>query len=224
MNHIIQIAGIRDQAEAELLMDCGVDWLAFPLRLPFHMEDLSEVEAARIIQSIRPPHEAVLITYLNRAEEIAALCRKLGVRRVQIHGDISGAELTTLRTLDPSLFVIKSLIIRENNQSELEMRVRELGARVDAFITDTYDPETGAVGATGKTHDWRTSRRLVEATSRPLMLAGGLSPGNVARAIRQVRPAGVDAHTGVEDNAGRKDKKLIQLFVKESRKAFSEIP
>jgi hypothetical protein len=53
-----------------------------------------------------------------------------------------------------------------------------------------------ASGATGKTHDWRVSRRLVEVADKPVILAGGLNPENVKRAILEVRPAGVDSHSG----------------------------
>ncbi|MBP2681380.1 MAG: phosphoribosylanthranilate isomerase, partial [Candidatus Krumholzibacteriota bacterium] len=94
---------------------------------------------------------------------------------------------------------------------------------VDAFLTDTFDESTGRWGATGKTHDWSVSRRLVERSSRPVILAGGLTPQNVARAIREVRPAGVDAHTGVEDSRGRKDRSLVERFVAEARRAFASL-
>jgi len=221
MKHIIQIAGIIDQQEAELLLACGVDWLGFPLRLTIHKEDLSEAEAARIITSLRPPHEGVLITYLNTADEILALCQTLGVRKVQLHGDIALDHLRALKVRDPSLFVIKSLIVRHNNLSELAAEVRSLSPHVEAFITDTYDPETEACGATGKTHDWQVSRRLVEISPRPVILAGGLRPENVARAIREVRPAGVDVHTGVEGSNGRKDARLVRAFVQQAREAFA---
>ena len=65
---------------------------------------------------------------------------------------------------------------------------------VDAYITDTFDPQTGAAGATGKTHDWRVSKECVRQSPRPVILAGGLHPANVRDAILAVRPAGVDAH------------------------------
>jgi len=220
MKHIIQIAGIIDQQEAEMLIAGGVDWLGFPLRLASHQEDILEAEAAQIIKSIRPPQEGVLITYLNQADEIVTFCQTLGTKRVQLHGDIVLDQLKAVRALDPSLFVIKSLIVHKNNQTELEARVRSLSPHVDAFITDTYDPETGACGATGKTHDWRVSRRLVEISSRPVILAGGLRPENVARAIREVQPAGVDAHTGVEGPHGRKDVQRVRIFVQRAREAF----
>ncbi len=92
---------------------------------------------------------------------------------------------------------------------------------VDAFITDTFDPKTGASGATGKTHDWRVSRRLVELADRPVILAGGLTPENVKRAILEVRPAGVDSHTGVEDTSGRKSREKVRKFLSEAYEGFA---
>ena len=94
---------------------------------------------------------------------------------------------------------------------------------VDAFLTDTHDPETGADGATGRTHDWSISRRLAERSPRPLVLAGGLVPENVHRAVLAVRPAAVDAHTGVEGPDGRKTEELVRGFVDEARRGFAEI-
>ncbi len=222
MKHLVQIAGIRDQQEAEMLMACGVDWLGFPLRLTVHKEDLREAEAAQIIKSLRPPHAGVLITYLNQADEIVAFCQSLGVRKVQLHSEISLDQLKAVKALAPNVFVIKSLIVRQNNQSELKAEVRSLSPHVDAFITDTYDPVSGACGATGKTHDWKVSRRLVEISPRPVILAGGLRPENVARAITEVRPAAVDAHTGLEDPNGRKDVQLVRAFVEQARAAFTK--
>ncbi len=222
MKYSIQIAGIRDQQEAEMLMACGVDWLGFPLRLTVHEEDLLEAEAAQIIKSLRPPHAGVLITYLNQADEIVAFCQGLGVRKVQLHSEISLDQLKAVKALAPNVFVIKSLIVHQNNQSELEAEVRSLSPHVDAFITDTYDPVSGACGATGKTHDWKVSRRLVQISPRPVILAGGLRPENVARAISEVRPAAVDAHTGVEGSNGRKDVQLVRVFVEQARAAFTK--
>ena len=215
---VTQVAGIRDRAEAALLKECGIHYLGFPLRLPVNREDLSEAEAAAIIRSLRPPARGVLITYLDQAQAIADFCRALGARMVQLHGDISAAELARLRELDPGLTLIKRL----HPMSVLERSVVELGRLVDGFLTDTYAPETGAAGATGRTHDWAVSRRLVELSSRPVILAGGLTPANVRQAIAAVRPAGVDVHTGVEDASGRKDRAKVMEFVAEARAAFAE--
>jgi len=222
MKHFIQIAGIRDQQEAEMLIAAGVDWLGFPLKLTIHKEDLLEAEAVQIIKSLRPPHEGVLITYLNKADEIVTLCHSLGTGKVQIHGEITLEQLKAVKVLDSSLFVIKSLVVRDNNQNALEDEVHSLSPNIDAFITDTYDPASGACGATGKTHDWQVSRRLVEISPRPVILAGGLRPENVARAITEVRPAAVDVHTGVEGPDGRKDLRHVRVFIEQARAAFTK--
>ena len=217
---LIQIAGVIDAAEAQMLQQCGIRYLGFPLRLPVHREDLTEEEAAAIIKSLAPPVFGVLITYLHEASEIAAFCHALGARIVQLHGDIERDELKRLKTLDPNLTVIKSLVIGMHEDKTLEALVSKLSPFVDAFITDTFDPKTGASGATGKTHDWRISRRLVELADKPVILAGGLTPENVKRAILEVRPAGVDSHTGVEDSNGRKSREKVRKFVSEAQEAF----
>ena len=218
--NLIQIAGVIDAAEAQMLQRCGVRYLGFPLRIPVHREDLTEREAAAIIGSLTPPVFGVLITYLYEATEIAAFCHALGAPIVQIHGDIDRGELKRLKSLDPNLTVIKSLVVGMSDHKVLEATLRKLSPFVDAFITDTFDPKTGASGATGKTHDWRVSRRLVELADRPIILAGGLTPENVKRAILEVGPTGVDSHTGVEDSTGRKSREKVQKFLSEANEAF----
>jgi len=220
---LVQIAGVIDLEEAQMLARCGVRYLGFPLRLPVQRPDLTEREAARIIERLEPPAQAVLITYLNDAGTIAAFCMELGVRIVQLHGNIGRHQLETLRALDPGLTVIKGLIVGLQDDRALEAMLTELSPVVDAYLTDTFDPKTGASGATGRTHDWQVSRRLVELSDRPVILAGGLTPGNVRQAILEVQPSGVDAHSGLEDASGRKSREKVEAFVSEARAAFSEV-
>jgi phosphoribosylanthranilate isomerase len=216
----IQVAGVIDQAEAELLVKCGVRYLGFPLRLPVHREDLSEGEAAAIIRNLRSPARAVLITYLNQAGEIVEFCRALGASVIQLHGEIDPSELRSIKERDPNVAIIKSLVIGLHPVGQLLDLVLRTALYVDAYITDTFDPKTGACGATGKTHDWAVSRQFVRCSPRPVILAGGLTPENVRDAIRAVRPAGVDAHTGLEDAFGRKSEEKVRRFVSEAQEAF----
>lgn len=220
MNKIIQIAGIIDIDEAKMLMNACVDYLGFPLRLPVNKEDITENEAASVIKTILHPHRAVLITYLDMADDIIELCDKINVNIVQLHGKISKEELEKTKILRPDIEIIKSLVVRKDNIAELERMIDSLSIFVDAFITDTFDPDTGAEGATGKTHDWSVSKRLVELSPKPVIIAGGLNHTNVRRAILEINPAGVDAHTGVEGTDGRKDPVLVKKFVDESRLGF----
>jgi phosphoribosylanthranilate isomerase len=220
---LVQIAGIIDAAEARMVCECGAEALGFPLRLGDGREDISEEGARAVIASLPRTVCGVVITYLDRAEEIVALCRKLGARAVQLHGGITPEEIRSLRRAAPDLFVIKSLIVRVGDASALLAELEQKSPFVDAFLTDTHDPDTGRTGATGLPHDWSVSRRLVERSARPVILAGGLSPDNVAEAIRAVRPWGVDAHTRVEDETGRKDRRLVEKFVSEARAAFDSL-
>ncbi|MCC6727988.1 MAG: phosphoribosylanthranilate isomerase [Chthonomonadales bacterium] len=88
---------------------------------------------------------------------------------------------------------------------------------VDALLLDAWAPH--ALGGTGVRLDWRVAREVVEALSLPVMLAGGLSPGNVAEAVRAVRPYAVDVASGVEAAPGRKDHESLLQFARAVRAA-----
>ena len=224
-NGLVHVAGIVDAAEAEMLVDCGVTHLGFPLVLGYHDEDLTVDQAADIVSAFGHRATFFLITYLSNAADVLSLCHRLGVAMVQLHGDVGKAELAKLREAAPGYRILKSLIVRANGSereglSQLARDVETFAGYVDAFITDTFDPATGASGATGKTHDWSISRRLVELSPKPVLLAGGLTPNNVGAAIRAVGPAGVDVHTGIEGADGRKQEVLTRGFLAEALAAF----
>ncbi len=221
MAGVVQVAGVIDEDEAAMLVAAGVDWLGFPFCLPVHHEDLSRSDAASIIANLPTGHRGVLITYLSGADDILRLCEELGVSCVQLHGEASAVELERLRTMRADLIIVKSLVIGARTEAELRDEQAVLCDLVDYFITDTHDPATGADGATGRTHDWGISRRLARESSTPLLLAGGLDGHNVAEAIGQVRPAGVDAHTRLEGEDGRKIEARVRAFVSTARQAFS---
>ena len=220
---IIQVAGVHDLKEAEMILRAGATHVGFPLNLNVHKPDVTEDEAADIIHALSNPAKAVLITYLDKAEDIVNMIIKLGCSTVQIHGRIPMAELILLRETLPALKIWKSLVIQPGNFIPLSRQVKVLEDHVDAFITDTYDPSTGASGATGKTHDWKISKKLVELARKPVILAGSLNLRNIKDAILNVKPSGVDAHTGLEGWDGRKDQKKVEMFVQMAMEAFEII-
>jgi len=217
---MIQIAGVRNIDDLKVILEAGVELIGFPMRLGYHRPDTSEEVAAALIRSIPYNIKAVLITYLFEAEEIVNLARQLNAKVIQLHGAISISEIQKIKILEPGISIIKSLIVKENNLEELTLELKLFSSWVDYFITDTFDAKTGATGATGRTHDWNISRRIVDLSKRPVILAGGLNPSNIAEAIQFVKPAGVDVHTGVENSKGQKDPVLVQEFVRRSRSAF----
>lgn len=223
MKPMIQIAGVLSFEEAKMISDLGATHIGFPFRLPVNKEDTSEEEARDIIKKLPKDLSKVLITYLNTAEEIKELSDFLGTDTVQLHGDIKIEEIIKLNNISPDLEVIKSLVVRDDNRHILLQKLLTFSPVVDYFITDTYDPQTGASGATGKTHDWSISKELVLKSERPVILAGGINPGNVKDSILTVKPAGVDVHTGVENLKGEKEYSLVKDFIDKSLEAFSQI-
>jgi len=224
-NSLVQIAGVHDIEETLLLAKCGVHCVGLPLRLPVNKEDISEDGARELIQHTRNAILPVCITYLAEADAIIQLCKELQVSHIQLHGNVPLTELQKLAHIAPDLYLIKSLVIQSDgrNEEELYNLIRTTSPYVDAYITDTHNPVTGADGATGLTHDWNISARLVHVSPLPVILAGGLNPENVAEAIYKVQPAGVDAHTGVETPSGRKSAFLVRRFAEEAKSAFSAL-
>lgn len=214
----VQIAGVHNVAEAQTVEAAGADMVGIPLRLDVHAEDLSEDEARAVVRALRIP--VCLITYLHQADDIIAFAGELGVGWVQLHGPVSLDEHRRLRERAPLLGIIKSVVVGREDWEITLNEVHAIEGLVDALITDTYDPVTGASGATGKVHDWALSREVVAATERPVILAGGLNSRNVAGGIAAVRPAGVDAHTGVEQPDGRKSFGSVGPFIQNAHNAF----
>ena len=96
---------------------------------------------------------------------------------------------------------------------------RALAPFADALLLDTAHPHTGIVGASGHVHDWSLSARIAEELQVPVVLAGGLGPDNVGRAIKAVQPWGVDSetHTSRDDDRRRKDADRLARFVQTAR-------
>jgi len=224
---VTQAAGVHDLDEALDVAAAGFELLGIPLRLPVHAPDLGEAEAAALVARLPVSLTPVLITYETDATALLQLAAQLGVRHVQLHASLGATRdaglLQELRRRDPGLFLIKSLVVGAVPFAALEEQARACAAHADAFITDTFDPRSGASGATGLTHDWEVSRRLARLSARPLILAGGLDAQNVADGIHAVRPSGVDAHSGLEGPEGRKDPRLLRDFVMAAREAFAKL-
>lgn len=178
----VQIAGVSSLEEALALERAGVDALGFTVRLPSGVHDeLTEAKGRDIIARLPPFVSTVAITYVGGAREAVDLCRYLGVGVLQLHGPFPTGELRLIRAALPHLKLIRAVHV---TGPEAVGRARALERQVDALILDTYDPETGRAGATGKTHDWRLSRAIVDAVSVPVILAGGADAGQRRRSRR----------------------------------------
>lgn len=206
----IQIAGVQSASDARFLSELGVDAIGLTVGLPRGAPDDLPPEAAAAIAAALPPFVTpALITYRSKASDVVPLLRLIGAHVVQLHGDAPSAEVRKMRAAVPGLRVIRRVTVAGPEALQAAQAVQD----ADALILDSYDPGTGRLGATGRTHDWSVSAAIVRAVSVPVILAGGLRPENVADAIRTVGPWAVDVHTGVEDSEGRLDRTKARKFV-----------
>jgi phosphoribosylanthranilate isomerase len=137
---------------------------------------------------------------------------------VQLHGGIADEQLSVFKRKYPTVKTIGRVTVSSEDSIA---QAACFGVPLwDAIILDSMDPKTGRLGATGITHDWTLSSTIVNTASVPVILAGGLTPDNVAEAILTVRPAGVDAHTGIEDSDGSRNFARIKAFAQAALAAF----
>jgi phosphoribosylanthranilate isomerase len=206
----VKICGIRNEKEARAALDCGATALGFLVGLTHRAEDRIDAATARdIVRRLPAGTEAVLVTHLLDPAVVADLASFVGAWTVQIHGAMSIPDLRRLRTQAQDTRLLKAVHV--TGEDALKWAV-VYAAVADALVLDSRTADR--LGGTGLTHDWSVSRRIVATVSPlPVYLAGGLRPENVARAIAQVRPAGVDVNSGVEDGDGRKDPARMRDFV-----------
>ena len=213
----VQIAGVSTLEEALATAEAGADALGFTVRLPHGVHDgLTEAKARGIVAALPPFVASVAISYVETPRQAVELCRYLGVSTLQLHGPFPTQELPLIRAGLPHLKLIRAVHV---TGPEALAQARSLARHVDALILDTFDPASGRHGATGKTHDWGLSRQIVSEVRVPVLLAGGLTPDNVAAAIAAVQPWGVDVHTGVENPDGTRNLDKVRAFVARAKGA-----
>jgi phosphoribosylanthranilate isomerase len=211
----VKICGIKSVHDARLADRSGADALGLLVGQTHTSKDFISPQAAlEIYRAISPFIVPVLVTHLEDPESIVKLARLLPCPTLQLHGDMTTTVLRKLsRVLRP-----KKLIARVSVEGEKSIqRARELSAYADAIVLDTIDRSTDRVGGTGLVHDWAISARIVRQSRVPVVLAGGLTPENVAEAIRIVKPWGVDVNSGVKKRDGGKDLKRMTNFIKRAK-------
>jgi phosphoribosylanthranilate isomerase len=203
----IKICGLKRLEDALVALDSGADMLGFNFYPP-SPRYIKPVDCSHLVEKLRKrSFQAVLVgVFVNTpAPEIVVTLEECGLDIAQLCGDESPEESILLGER-----AFKAL--RLVNSVTLEEYLRHYPRRIapPAWLVDAPCP--GEYGGTGKSADWNLAYHL--ARQAPILLAGGLNPNNVAVAIRQVQPWGVDVASGVESAPGRKDQKKICAFIK----------
>jgi len=202
----VKVCGITNAADADLAIEMGADALGFILvpDTPRCVGDRPEALAA----ALNAPPFVCTVAVVRDVPEVD---RRIvdGFDAVQFYsGCVVGRPWRRIRAL------------RVRDASVLD-EVARLEPECDAFVLDAYHP--AKLGGSGETFDWEIAREAVARTSRPIILAGGLTPENAADAIAAVRPYAVDVSSGVEAEPGRKDPAKLRAFFRAVREADAAV-
>jgi phosphoribosylanthranilate isomerase len=201
----IKICGVTSVQDALRAVEAGADLLGFNF-YPASPRYITPVECARLCSDLERRCVRVLRVgvFVNAPpEEILQILAGCGLDLAQLSGDEPREYLEALGGR-----AFKALRPRESFSAYQEAR-RYARPTPPALLVDAHRP--GQYGGTGQTGDWELAADL--AREYPLLLAGGLQPGNVQSAIRQVHPWGVDVASGVECHPGRKDPQKMRAFI-----------
>lgn len=205
----IKICGLTRPDEAVCAAQAGADWLG----LNFHPDSprrIDEGTAAAIIAALPATSQAVGLFVNSPPREVAGIAARLGLQIVQLHGDEPPEHLLELAQFQIiRAFRLADLDSVVQMEAYLE-RADRLGRLPDAVLVDAY---AGALrGGTGQTIALDVLNHLPRLSR--LILAGGLTPENVAERVARVRPWMVDVSSGVESSPGRKDPQRVASFVR----------
>lgn len=202
----VKICGITNSDDARAAVAAGADALGFV----FHKASARCVTAEvvrRIIASL-PPFVVPVGVFVNEDMKVVRdLMDSCGLALAQLHGNESAAYCEQLGRP-----VLKAIRLRDMG-SFLSLAEYKGRAGVRGFVIDSYSES--AYGGTGKTTDWSLAAEAAKTSA--ILLAGGLTPANVAHAIVKVRPYGVDVSSGVEVSPGKKDHAQVKAFIQAAK-------
>lgn len=203
---IIKICGITRAEDADLATRAGADWLGLNF-WPRSRRYVTAEQAAEVAAAARAVRAGIVIVGVfvdQEPDEVAALAARLELDHVQLHGDERPEVAARFGRR-----AIKALAM--NEAADLD---RMADFECPYILVDTPSPGRGGSGIVG---DWSVARQA--AAARPVLLAGGLTPDNVAAAVATVAPFGVDVASGVERAPGIKDRDLVERFIAAARRA-----
>ena len=217
----IQIYSHKTPEDVSASVELGVDFIGVATgelgRLP---DEVSYSMCGTIFSSV--PTESnvskVALTVASELDEIVETVVKTNPDVIHLSGDISAMsvqDVAELRRAVPDTKIMQAIPVKDDASISLSLEYQLVS---DYIILDTDIESYTGIGATGSTHDWTVSRKIVDAVNIPVILAGGLSPENVADAIKLVRPWCVDSftHTNMA-NSKFKDPDKIHQFIKSAR-------
>jgi phosphoribosylanthranilate isomerase len=206
----IKICCISNEHEALDAIKAGASALGLVGEMPSGPGVISDEEIFQIARIVPPPVAAFLLTSKTNSKDIIEHYRKVQTTAIQIVDELPERDYDEIRRALPNVKIVQVIhVVDENSVDEAV----ELAESVDAILLDSGNPnlKIKELGGTGRRHDWKLSRKIVQSIKKPVFLAGGLSAENVREAIETVQPFGLDICSGVRSN-GKLDKQKLERF------------
>lgn len=213
----VKICCIKNVSEAKNTIQFGASAIGLVARMPSGPGPISDEEIKIIAASVPPPIATFLLTCETNVDDIVAHHKRVNTNTIQIVDALSEGTYKELKEKLPSVKIVQ--VIHVINEGSVDEAVR-ISEQVDTLLLDSGNPSKAVkeLGGTGRKHDWKLSRKIVEQSKVPLFLAGGLNPSNVRQAIEEVQPFGVDLCSGLRTD-GNLDLKKVEEFFNEVNKA-----
>ncbi len=207
----VKICCVSSVQEAALAVECGASALGLVSRMPSGPGVITDDEIAEIAATVPPPIGTFLLTSRQSVDEIVAQQRYCRTNTIQICDHLTGGTHRELKQALPGISIVQVVHVVGPESVDEACAV---APHVDAILLDSGNQKLAVkeLGGTGKTHDWTLSRTIRERIDIPLFLAGGLTAENVAQAVREVGPFGIDLCSGVRTNGKLDEGKLRSFF------------
>lgn len=202
----IKVCGVTSVGDAVMVVEAGIELLGLNF-VPTSPRAIDVPMARAIVQAVGTRVEIVGVVANRSASELNELRRRIGLHAWQLHGDEPPELFSQLSAVD-----FKAVRIAQASDVDVARSYRGQRILVDAKVQ-------GVLGGSGHTFDWRLVRELSQ--ERQLLLAGGITPDNVAQAIDAVRPWGIDTASGVELAPGEKDAEKVRALVARVREGIA---
>jgi len=209
----VKICCIASVEEASLAIDAGASAIGLVSAMPSGPGPIPEDLIAEIAATVPPGVSSFLLTCKQDAAGIIDQQRRLRVNTIQICDRLPHGSHQELREALPGVALVQ--VVHVTGPEAVDEAIA-IAPHVDAVLLDSGNQslKIKELGGTGRTHDWSLSRNIREAIDVPLFLAGGLNPANVAAAIREVQPFGIDVCSGLRTEGHLDPQKLADFFTR----------
>jgi len=206
----VKVCCISSVEEMRVAVECGASAVGLVSAMPSGPGVITEELIAEIAARVPPPVATFLLTCKQDAAAIVEQQRRCRTNTLQLCDRVPAEVYAGLRAELPGVSLVQ--VVHVGGEEAFDEALAA-ARHADALLLDSGNQSLAVkeLGGTGRTHDWRVSRRIVEASPVPVFLAGGLKPENVAEAVSTVGPFGLDVCSGVRTE-GRLDVEKLRRF------------